>query len=65
VSFSGLQGPGSSGGAFGGEFGRALARERAGRRLPSPAVLEGVLARKRRRRLERWLAIARFLRVVR
>jgi hypothetical protein len=65
VGFSGLSGPGSSGGSFGGEFGRALARERAGRAMPSPEVLDGVLTRKRVRRLERRLAIARFFRFVR
>jgi hypothetical protein len=65
VGFSGLQGPGSSGGAFGGELGRALARERAGRPLPSAGVLDGVMARKRKRRLDRWFAVARFFRIVR
>jgi hypothetical protein len=42
-----------------------MARERAGRPLPSPAVLEGVLARRRKRRLDRWFAVARFFRIVR
>jgi hypothetical protein len=65
VTFGGLNGPGSNGGAFGGEFGRALVRERAGKPLPSASVLEGLMAERRRRRLVRWLAIARFFRRVR
>jgi hypothetical protein len=65
VTFGGLNGSGSSGSAFHGAMGGALARERAGRPLESAAVLEGLADHRRLRRLQRRLAIARFFRFVR